>query len=265
MRDPATRDYFGPYRLVRPLEPSRVADRWMALHVRSQSSHMVHRFLSCRDRAERRRFLDAFETLSRLHNPHLLRIEQFSFGSAGRPWGVTPYPGNQDGLVSLDRLVDLKGGRLGEYESQRAITQILDAAAYAHEQGVVHGPLGAHEILIDRHGSLIVEHYGLARLIQSSPSPQDEAIREEVASIAALGYAMMTGLTLDEPMILASRANRRLDRAWDGWFAEALDAGGGFATVAAAIDALPGRRSETDQPGPVQVVLRRLRRPADVS
>lgn len=263
MREPADREFFGPYRLVRRLAPSASAERWMALHVRSQTSHIVHRFFTCRDRAERRRFLDAFESMAQLHHPHLLRIEQFSFGSAGRPWGVTPYPGNQDGLVTLAQLAELKGGRLGEFESQRAIEQILGAAAFAHKRGIIHGVLTADEILVDRHGALLVEHYGLSRLIEPSPTPADEAIFDEVRSIAALGYTLMTGLTPNTALIAPSRVNRRIDRLWDSWFARALDAGADFDSAQTALDALQGRAPEPDQPGPVKVVLRKLRKPAE--
>jgi len=263
MTSSETPAYFGPYRLVRGLEPSSFARRWLALHVRQQSSHVVHRFAPCSDRAERRRYLAAFEALSRIEHPHILPVEQMSFGYEARAWVVTPYTGNADGLVPLDRLLELKGGRMGPFETERAIAQLLDASRTAHEAGVIHGRLRDAEVLVDRHGSLAIEHYAVARSVLGSNVADPDAIADEVRSIAELGYECLTGIAFDEPVIPPTRVDRRLDRGWDQWFETALEASGGFATADEAIDALPSSRRESSapasNPGRVRVVLRRFR------
>ncbi|MCB9846631.1 MAG: protein kinase family protein [Phycisphaeraceae bacterium] len=265
MTHAGSREFFGPYQLVRPLEPSSVAERWLALHVRWQSSHVVHRLDACRDRGERRRMVSAFETVAALNHPHILRVEQFSFGARGCGWLVTPYTGSPAGLLTLAGLVELKGGRLGEFESQRMLEQLLDASACAHEAGHANGRLDPGGVLVDRSGSVLIEHYGLAPLLLRDPPRFDDLAGDELRSIASIGYRALTGLTASEPLIRPSRVLKRLERGWDEWFETALDSSGGFGSIRDAIEALPTNprgqlRARAAERGSVRVVLRRLRR-----
>jgi len=263
MTQPEMPAYFGPYRLVRALVPGTLGDRWLALHARQKTSHVVHRFPACEDRAERRRYLTAFEKLSSIRHPHILPIEQMSFGHRARAWAVTPYTGNADGLVTLDRLRELKGGRMGVFETERAIAQLLEASSAAHEQGLIHGPLREDRILVDRHGSLAIEHYGLDRTVHPRGDADGDATGDEIRSIAEIGYQCLTGLEPGEPAIRASRIDRRLDRRWDEWFERGLDPSAGFACALEALEVLPSRLRQSiprePSQGPVRVVLRRFR------
>lgn len=255
--------FFGPYRLIRPLARGALAERWLALHVRRQTSHVVHRFGVCEDRIERRRYTQALEAMSRLDHPHLLGIEQFSFGASGRAFAVTAYPGSHDGLLTLAQLLDQKGGRLGERESERLLEHLLDASAYAHALGISHGPLGADEVLVDRGGRVLIEHYGLARAIRGEPS-SEIAQHEEALSIVRLGYEALTGVRAGSPFVRPSRLARLADRGWDSFFAACLE-GTGVQTSASVIDLLRRRdaEDEVERLGAVRVALRRLRRPGD--
>lgn len=256
--------FFGPYRLVRTLEESRFGERYLALHVRRQSSHVVHRFGVCRDRAERRRYVDAFERLAALHHPHILRLEQFSFGSAGRPWAVTPYTGSHDGLLTLGQLLDLKGGRLGEFEVKRVLEQLLCAAAHAHSCGARHGELSLDEVVVDRSGRVLVEHYGLRAQLRRAGDDPATLASDETRAILAIGYRALTGLAIADGFVRPARVIRGLGRRWDALFEWGLDAGGGFETPAEAIEAADAlRRSAPADAGTVQVVLRRIRRPVE--
>lgn len=256
--------FFGPYRLIRPLAPSRLGERHLALHVRRQTSHVVHRFRVCRDRVERRRFTAALEALTRLAHPHLLRVEQFSFGAAGRPHAVTPYTGSHDGLLTLRMLLDQKGGRLSEFEALRLLEHLLDASAHAHEHGLCHGGVDPEEVLIDRSGCVLIEHYGLARAIHAD-SDDAGARNDEVLSILRLGYEALTGVVPQSPMVRPTRLIRLADREWDAFFEACLDGAEPLDPVR-VLARLPGRqrRSDTDADrlGPVRVALRRLARAA---
>ncbi|MBX3363987.1 MAG: hypothetical protein KF866_04410 [Phycisphaeraceae bacterium] len=260
--------YFGPYRLARPLVSHELAERWLALHVRQQSSHVVYRFAPFADRAESRRFLRAFEKLSEVKSEHLLPAEQVSFDSAFRGWLVTPYTGNQEGLLTLSRLLDLKGGQMGAFEAERAISQVLDAVGNAQSHGLFHGPVKADEILVDRHGALHIDLYGVRRAIRGQGEGVDLA-RDEIRGVAVLGYTLLTGLEPGPSLIAPSRVARRLDRAWDDWFEEALDPSGGFVTAAQAREALPTSRRTSERQSlpttanPVRVVLNRFRSSAN--
>lgn len=244
MSEQIERRQFGPYRFVRALEPSDLAMRWLALHVRAQTSHMLHEFELASDRSERRRLLNALDALSTLSHPHFLQIERYALNHSGRVCVVTPYPGHQDGLLTLDRLLEAKGGRMSPYEAERAVLQILDAAAFAHHLGYCHGPVRPEEVLVDRHGSVAIEHYGLRRRLAGLDGANQELIRDEVRSVVEIAYCLVTGLFPDEPHIRAARLVKRLPRAWDEWFEVGLDASGGFDSADAAVSQLPSRLGE---------------------
>jgi serine/threonine protein kinase len=248
----------GPYRFVRPLEPGRLAPRWLAVHDRDHTSHIAHEF-ACRDRAEQRRFLSAFEAVAELEHPHILPVEQFAFADRHIAWLITPYTGNQEGLLSLASLLDAKGGRMSADEAERAIGQILSAMEYAHGRGELHGLMAADEVLVDRRGRISIELYGLARRLNGLTAGNSEVVRDEVRSVVEMGYRLLTGLSPEEPRIPAGRLADRLSPAWDRWLEEGLDAlTGGFSSASVAKAALPS--AQRDQRPPVTSVRRVLGR-----
>lgn len=256
---------FGPYRVVRDLGVSRAGPRWVAINERTGENRAVYRVGSSRDHVERRRLLAALERAGRLSHPHLLTVEKFSLDGSGNLWAVAAYRGNQDGLVTINELVEAKGGRLSPIESERALEQMLEAIAFAHEQGLHHGPVELDEILIDRHGSVWIEMYALPRLLEGLEASNEFLVRDEVRSIVAIGYKLLTGLDAEDPRVPASRMFKKLDRAWDRWFDRGLDPSGGFDSASEALRALPGHGgSFPEMPAiatrPVTRVLARFRR-----
>jgi serine/threonine protein kinase len=257
---------FGPYELLRPLSPGAMSERWLALHERDHSSHVVHRFAPLHDRTGHRRFLAAVEGIAGLAHPHLVGVEQFSICPHGRGVVVTPYTGNQDGLVTLGMLLEIKGGRLGPNESDRAVTHLLEALDYGHRQGVANGPIGLDQVLVDRHGRVLVELFGLSRRLQGlTGAPTAEQVRDEVRAVAQIAYQLVTGLASDEPRISASRLVKRLTPAWEAWLERGLDGVAGFESAGEAIEALPSsQREEPAAParGSVRTMLSRFRWPS---
>ncbi len=252
----------GPYVLMRALAPGRLAARWLALNEVDQSSHVVYRFPICHDKAEQRRFLSAVGAASALFHEHILRVEQFSFDVAGRPWVVAPFIGDVGGLMTLGRLLRDKGGLMSPDEAERAVTQVLEASDHAVGVGQHHGPIALDEVLVGRHGSLFIELYGMARGLKGLTRGNSELVRDEVLSIVEIAYQLLTGLRADEPLIPAGRLVKRLDPRWDAWLDQGLDPSGGFATASEALAALPGRVERTEVYRPavnVRSMLWRLR------
>ena len=254
--------YFGPYRLVRRLADSHMAERWLALHERNLSSHVVHRFQPCPDKASQRRVIGAIERGLALSGPHLLPIELFSLSISQRPCAVTPYTGNHEGLLTLADLLQAKGGQMPAPEAERAMLHLLEASRFAQGVGAVHGEVAWTDVMVDRHGSCAIEFYGLARRLNGGGGGVTEARHDEVRSIIEMGYRLVTGLDPAASQIAASRLVKRLDRAWDEFFELGLDAAGGFASAEEAMEALPSsakRRERQVGTSPVRVVLNRFR------
>lgn len=250
---------FGPYRLVRELDCGPLGERWLAVHEVDLSSHVVHRFNPRTDKSGQRRFLSGVESVAGLEHAHLTAIESYAMCPSGRGCVVTPYTGNQDGLVTLESLAQAKGGRLTPLEAERAVTHLLEAMEYAHGQGVVHGELHAAEVTVDRHGRVFIELYGLGRALAGLKT-NSEVVRDEVRSAAEIGYRLITGLSPEEPRIPAGKLVKKLEPAWDEWFERGLAAAGGFATAEEARQYLPSVREVDEEPGRVRLVLSRIRR-----
>ncbi len=228
----------GPYNLIRPLAKLAIAARWLAFHEVSQTTHVIYRFPVCHDNSEKRRFLSSVQAASRVIHPHILKIEQFAFDSSGSAWVVTPYIGDVEGMMSLERLLRAKAGSMAPSEAGRAIEQILDACTAAHNAKIYHGPIRMDEILVDRHGSLAIEMYGMSRLLRGYNLGNEELVRDEVRSAAEIGYQLITALRAEEPLIPAGRLVKKLDPRWDEWFGVALDPTSGFATAEEALATL---------------------------
>lgn len=257
MSNQTERVRFGPYQLVRELSPSPMGRRWLALRESDQTSHAVYRFGSLPDRVGRRRHTRAMQSLAGLRHPHILSVEVCSFAIGDEPWVVTPYTGNHDCIVTLGDVLAAKGETLSAAEAERAVLQVLEAVSYAHATGRGNGPISMDQLLVDRHGSVLIELYGVSRALRGLEGINSELIRDEVRSVVEIAYRLVTGLSADEPRIPAGRLVKRLPRAFDEWLEEGLNPGGGFQSADEAIAKLPHRRPEPEA-GRVRTVLDKL-------
>lgn len=263
---------FGRYRLIRPLEQATFAERWLSLHEDSHTSHVVYRFGVLSDKLAQRRFLSAAEQRSLAKGPHLLEIQNFSFDTVGRPCVVTPYLGNHDGLVTVRSLATLKGGRLSPLETERAVVHVLEGLRAAHQTpggGVAgsSGPLTMDDLLVDRHGRVWIELYGLRRAMRGQTEPAAELAQDEIRSIVEIAYELLTGLPAEEPRIAVGRLIKKIDPAWDAWLDRGLSGFDGFATADDALAALPSVDpviAEAKPAGGMRSLLSKFRWPSKI-
>lgn len=260
MKHKSARTRVGPYELTRPLRPGGLSQRGLALHTVEQTSHVLHRFAGCHDKAEQRRFIGAFQTVSCLDHPHILPLEGFFFDRTGVPCAVTPFTGDADGLLTLEGLLRVKGGQMEPEETERAIRQLLEACAFAHDVSIHNGPIGPDDVLIDRRGSVLIEFYGLSRQLRGLAVGNEELVRDEVRSVVEIAYLLLTGIRAEAPVIPAGRLVKRLDPLWDEWLAYGLDPTEGFEDASHALESLPATRRERERKPIVNVrsVLGRL-------
>jgi serine/threonine protein kinase len=213
------------------------------LHDRERTNHLLYRFGHITDSVARRRVFDRFIKTAHLDHPHILKIERVGYDDTGRLCVITDYPGNQEGLVTLGDLLEVRGGRLEFQEAIRLMGQLLESCVHASEQGIVHGPFTMDELLVDRHGCTLVELFGLRQAMHNQYSIQD-ARSEQTRSIIEIGYRLATGVQYSD-VVSSSNASRpskftkRNEKLWDTWFALALDPVNGFETSQQAIDTMP--------------------------
>ncbi len=249
---------FGPYILTRPLQSGPTGERHLALHEGDSTSHVVARVPLAASGLTAPQFGRAVEASRQFVHPHVVLIEDFG-ADPETGWLVSPFMGDRHGVVTLASLLRDKGGFLSPVEARHAVVQLLEAVRHAHAIGACHGSLLLDEIMVDRSGSVFIEHYGLRRMLGlSEASGSLDADQTEVRSVVAIGYQLVTGLVPDSPMIAASRVVLGLDPTWDDWVETGLlspRAGGpGFKSAAHALTAIaPAGRSVAVRGGTVSV------------
>lgn len=250
------------------------ADRFLALHSSDQTSHLAYRFGALRTARDEQRFEAAARLAAEFSHPHALAIQQFGVDVLGHPWVITPFAGDVDGVRPLSKLLKEKGGQMLPGEAERAVRQLLECvrAAYAGPDPLTderragagevsprlwsHGPVSIDEVIVDRHGSLLIELYGLAAALCPSRSPSPDAERDEVRSIVEIGYELVTGLRAEEPIIPAHRLVRRLPSNWSDFFDRGLDPSRGFDTARAALESMPSAIADAASNSPIATVRR---------
>jgi len=257
---PQARAVFGPYALLRPLHPGPLGKRWLARHRFDLTAHVIHRLHMCDGPDDVARFRAAVDRLQNLASPHLIVPEFAGVRDGGEAWVASRYTGDRDGPVSIRRLIAMKGGVVSPQEVRHATEQLLQAVRHAHAAGIVHGPIGREEVLVNRRGSVAIELYGLARQLDEASCLQTLA-REEVRSIAMLAAGMLLGQDVDDESL-----DHRLDAGPDAgalteWLRMALEPGAGFLTADEAAAAVPWRSGDAEaiSPSACVVTTRRLR------
>ena len=243
---------FGPYRLIRSLEPVLGWERFIALHERDDTDHLIYRHPALPEASERRRLLGSIQPLASVRHPHLLEVTAYSLDELDRLCLITPYTGNQEGLVTLSDLVERRSGRLETSEVGRCIEQLLMAVHAAHSSGVRGDPIEPERVQVDRRGSLWIELYGLPAADRVTRG--FSTVSDEVRAIASLAVWLLTGLRQDIAPERIARIAGRSARPWEPWIEAALDPMRGFDSVTDAIEALPCRE-RIDPPGVPQVVV----------
>lgn len=157
---------------------------------------------------------------------------------------IMPYTGDADGLVTLAELLSRRGGQLGLREAVLAGEQLLSLSAWAHNAGIVHGRIGADEVIVDRSGKLGVELYGLRHGFASAAGEaRVNADRDEVRSIVELVFELATGvpasvLNARRARGVLCRGSGRRGKRLAAWLERGLGVEG-FAGAEAALAALP--------------------------
>ena len=152
------------------------------------------------------RFLREGRIAAKLNHPGIVTIHQvFLFDN--RPWLVMELI---DG-VTLDQLLR-RGDKLSVFQVWSLMERLLQAVAFAHEQGVIHQDLKPTNIFLTKDGSVKLSDFGIARMatqatltnageLVGTPSYMSpEQIRGEgldartdVFSLGVIGYELLLG------------------------------------------------------------------------
>jgi eukaryotic-like serine/threonine-protein kinase len=115
------------------------------------------------------RFLREIEIAAQFVHPHILPV--FDSGEAdGFLYYVMPYVAGESVRARLDR-----EGPLPVDQAVEIASEVADALAYAHSQGIVHRDIKPENILLEE-GHAIVADFGIARAISAAVSTMDDKL-----------------------------------------------------------------------------------------
>ena len=182
---------FGRFELRRLLGKSSRTMNWLGYDARAQ----VELVLSLprqqpADAQALERWQHAAHAAARLNHPHLLPV--LEVGVEER-W---PYVASQAQAGST--LAEHLGGNPmpGPAEAVSWVCDALEGLAYAHEAGVAHGDIAAHNLWIDGHGHVQVLALALSAGIEMAGN-------NDAAQVAAAG---VSSLALDPSLLRSQRA-----------------------------------------------------------
>lgn len=248
---------WGPFQLLREggevsLGPWWKAQRSYAMHDTRSTSHLVYTVGSRYDRSLRRRVDESSGRLTSLSDPHLLRYECVGMCERRGCCIVTPYTGDQTGLLTLRRLRDLKGGRLPEIEVLRAVEHLLNGVRALHAAGLSDGSLTLDRALVDRHGSVVIELAGLPVFLTPDDQAMPELRRADLVAVGRMTYELLYGKAPGRKGV--ERISSAPQSGWDLWLFNALDPWEGFASAEVALSLLP-RESPASPRGVVRKLI----------
>lgn len=154
----------GPYKIISQIGQGGMAtvykayqgamDRYVALKVLSFAFVQRQEFID--------RFRNEARLIARLEHPNILPV--YDFGDAdGIPYLVMRF------LESGTLKERLEAGTLPLAEVDRIFTQLAEALAYAHENGIIHRDIKPSNAMLDRRGQLFLTDFGIAKLLENSP------------------------------------------------------------------------------------------------
>ncbi len=168
----------GNYRLTRLLGRGGFADVYLGeqIYLGSQAAIKVLSAPLAPDATSG--FLDEARTLVRLAHPHIIRLLDYGVQEQ-TPFLVMEYaPGG-----TLRRLHP-RGERLPLPTVVEYVQQVAEALQYAHDERLIHRDVKPDNLLLGRHGEILLSDFGIALLAHSSRSQRTEGIVGTISYMA---------------------------------------------------------------------------------
>jgi Tol biopolymer transport system component len=155
------------------------------------------------DPERKRRFMQEARAASALNHPNIITLHDIASDN-GMDYMVMEYlPGK-----SLDKFITPKGMPLAEVVDY--VKQIAAALAAAHAAGIVHRDIKPANVMIAAEGHAKVLDFGLAKLEERAPGPEDETWTME-PKLTEAGVVMGTVAYMSPEQASANAVDHRTD------------------------------------------------------
>ena len=194
----------GPYRIEAPVGEGGMGVVYRALDTKLNRPVAI-KFLSDRlaDAAGRRRFQREAQTVSSLNHPHILTV--LDAGEVGgRQYLVTEFV--DGGTLTAWAHREKRSWR----EAIELLTGVADGLATAHAAGILHRDVKPDNILITKSGYAKLADFGLAKLQESPPQP-DDVTRTVTGPHTRLGAIVGTMAYMSPEQVSGQRLDARSD------------------------------------------------------
>ncbi len=149
----------GKYKILREIGRGGMAIVYKALDTGRQRTVALKVLLpSMVDRSAVERFNREAQAMARLRHPHILEVYEFGITRGEHYFAMEFIEGE-----SLKDIIKRKGP-LSVEESLEIISQVGQALAYAHREGMIHRDIKPGNIMIDKKGQVKVMDFGLVQI-----------------------------------------------------------------------------------------------------
>ena len=179
-------DFVGPYRLVSVLGFGGMGAVW---RVEPTEASAVQRAVALKlprtgwSPGLATRLARECDILSKLEHPHIARLYDAGFTTAGRPWLAMEII---DG-VPIDQYC--RDRKLSIEARLRLFLEVAHAISYAHARLIVHRDLKPSNILVDPAGRAHVVDFGLGKVLADEANGSDSALTQTMARALTPDYA----------------------------------------------------------------------------
>lgn len=158
-------DQIGSYRILRQLGRGGMSAVYEVEHVELGTHRALKVFMRSDDTGLHARFLAEGRLLARLAHPRLVRVYDLGVEETGRrAW------------FAMDLVLDATGrpctledarraGAVTEEQAAAWSTDLREALAYIHAQGVTHRDVKLENVLVDAQGHAILSDFGVSRIL----------------------------------------------------------------------------------------------------
>ncbi|MCA9923291.1 MAG: protein kinase [Anaerolineales bacterium] len=159
----------GPYKLVEKIGTGGMAEVFKGINEQNNqvaAVKLMHAFLTTNEDLVKR-FQREADVMARLNHPHIVNLYTFDTVAGETYYLAMEYV---EGLTLKEQIQQLAAEKsiLPLNDTITIMTEVSDALAYAHDQGIVHRDIKPGNVMIATDGKAVLMDFGIVKLVDQS-------------------------------------------------------------------------------------------------